>query len=258
MKKRAALCIRGAVSKKTSRYTYKDSLYTNDNEYVKYTSVYKSIKHHIIDANPEYDVDIFIHSWSTDLEENLIDLYRPKSSLFEDNRIYSSEIESKCCNSADYGGISHSLSIKKVLELKEQAEISDSFEYDIVILFRPDVLIWTDMILLSYDLSYFYTDGHTDNNGDIHFVMSSNDSKQFKQLYNSLDYGNKHVQHSWIKNYLIKYCNFNIRGDRITPGLHEEVLRHIYQTSIKNGHITEAVLNSYDITFDDIELYSLY
>ena len=258
MKKRAALCIRGAVSKKTSRYTYKDSLYTNNNEYVKYTSVYKSIKKHIIDANPEYEIDVFIHSWSTELQENLIELYKPIASLFEDNMIYSSEIESKCCNSADYGGISHSLSIKKVLELKEQAEIRDNFEYDIVILFRPDVLIWTDIILLSYNLSYFYTDGHPDNNGDIHFVMSSNNSKQFKKLYNSLDYGNKHAQHSWIKNYLIKYCNFDIRGDRITPGVHEEVLRHIYQTSIKNGHITEAILNSYDITLDDIELYNLY
>ena len=258
MKKRAALCIRGAVSKKTSRYTYKDSLYTNKNDYIKYTSVYKSIKKHIIDVNNDYETDVFIHSWSTDIKEDLITLYNPKQHLFEDNHIYSSEIESKCDVPSDYGGISQALSIKKVLELKERSEAQSGLDYDIIILFRPDVLIWNDMIFSSYDLSYFYTDGMDNNNGDIHFVMSSESSRQFKQLYESLDYGNKHIQHSWIKTFIIKYCNFDILCDTIIPGKHEEVLRHIYQTSIENGYITEDILKSYDISFDDIELRKLY
>jgi hypothetical protein len=258
MKKRAALCLRGAVSKKGARYTYKDSLYTNTNEYVKYISVYKSIKRHIIDANPDYVVDIFIHSWSTDLEGSLVSLYKPKLSLFEENSVYFSEIEGKCSSKDDFGGISHSLSINKVLELKEKSESDMGKEYDIVILFRPDVLIWTDMVFSKYDLSYFYTDGHPDNNGDIHFVMSSENARQFKDLYRSIDYANKHIQHSWIKTYLIKYCNLSIIKDTIVPGIHEEVLRHIYQTSLKNGTITPEILQIYDISLDDIELYTLY
>jgi hypothetical protein len=237
MKKRAALCIRGAVSKKGDRYTYKDSLYTNKNEYIKYTSVYKSIKRHIIDANSDYVIDIFMHSWSTDLEDSLLGLYKPKLSLFEENSLYSSEIEGKCCSKDDFGGISQSLTIKKVLELKEKSESDMGTEYDIVILFRPDVLIWTDMIFSKYDLSYFYTDGHDNNNGDIHFVMSSEKALLFKELYSSIDYGNKHVQHSWIKTYLIKYCNIDILGDTIVPGIHEEVLRKICETSLSDASV---------------------
>jgi hypothetical protein len=248
MKKRAALCIRGAVSKVVSNYTYKGSMYTNKNEYVKYESVYKSIKKHIIDANPDYDIDIFIHSWSVDIKEHLIDLYKPTLSLFEDNNMYSSEIDSKCCSSKDYGGISQALTIQKVLNLKEQAEFFNKYNYDIVILFRPDVLIWTDMIFSSYDLSYFYTDGHKgDNTGDMHFVMSSEHSKQFKYLYQSADYGNKHGEHSWIKTYIVNYCKFPMRCDRIVPGLHEEVLRKIHERSTRDGHITQAQLKMFDL-----------
>jgi hypothetical protein len=137
MKKRAALCIRGAVSKKTSRYTYNDSLYTNKNDYIKYTSVYKSIKKHIIDVNNDYETDVFIHSWSTDIKEDLITLYNPKQHLFEDNQIYSCEIESKCDVPSDYGGISKALSIKKVLEYLESK--------------KSNIILYTyDSILIDY------------------------------------------------------------------------------------------------------------
>jgi hypothetical protein len=259
MKKRAALCIRGAISNKNIRYSLKDSINTCANEYINFKAVYASIRKHIIDANPEYDVDIFIHSWSYMLEKELVSLYQPRRAIFEDNAMYNTEIEKRCQEPSDFGGISQALAIKKVIELKESYEKEESVTYDIVILFRPDVLIWTDMVFCKYDLSYFYTDGHAENNGDIFFVMSSPDSEMFKGLYTSVDYGNHHAQHAWIKRYLIKYCNLdNIRSDSLIPGTHYEVLRHIWQTSILNGGVTMDILSRYGIGPDDITQRVLY
>ena len=183
MKKRAALCIRGAVSKIASRFTYKNSIYTSNEPYINYKSVYNSIKKHIINANSDFDVDIFFQSWSYDIKNELVQLYNPVSYSFEDNSIYADEIEDKCQIASDFGGISQALAIQKVLTLKEEYENNNGFKYDIVILFRPDILIFTDMIFSKYDLSYFYTDGHPENQGDIHFVMNSEHANTFKNLY---------------------------------------------------------------------------
>ena len=76
-KKRAALCIRGAVAKKTKRCDQVGEIYTEASDYIKYSSVYKSIMRHIVLANPDYDVDIFIHCWNVDLKEELVSIYKP-------------------------------------------------------------------------------------------------------------------------------------------------------------------------------------
>jgi len=251
-KKRAALCLRGAIAKKSKRYDHAGEIYTDTAEYVKYTSVYKSIMKHIVIPNTDYDVDIFIHCWNVDLEEELVSLYKPKKYVFEDNNKYADEISSQCVLPKDFGGISQALSIRKVLELQEQYSITNSIEYDIVVLFRPDVLIWSDMIFSKYDLQYFYTDGHDDNNGDIYFIMSPEHAVLFKDLYLSLKYNNRHRVHSWIKKFIITYCNFSIKDDILIPGKHLEVLRKICDTSLHDGHLTYDMLRMYDIYPDDI------
>ena len=257
-KKRAALCIRGAVAKKTKRCDQVGEIYTEASDYIKYSSVYKSIMRHIVLANPDYDVDIFIHCWNVDLKEELVSIYKPVKYLFEDNNIYADEISSHCVVPKDFGGISHALSIRKVLELQEDYSAKNAIDYDIIILFRPDVLIWRDMIFSKYDLDYLYTDGHENNNGDIFFVMSPEHAILFKDLYLSLKYGNKHTQHAWIKEYIIRYCNMPVQGDTLLPGKDYEVLRHIYQTSLAHGHMTYDTLCKYDIFPSDIEQRVLY
>jgi hypothetical protein len=257
-KKKAALCIRGAVSKKNKRYDHAGDIYTDSSDYVKYSSVYKSIMRHIVLANPDYDIDIFIHCWNIDLEECLVSMYKPAMYKFEDNNKYANDISSHCIVAKDFGGISQALSIRTVLELQETYSNIKSINYDIVLLFRPDVLIWTDMIFSKYDLQYFYTDGQEDNNGDLYFIMSPEHALLFKDLYLSLQYGNKHVQHEWIKKFIIKYCNMPIQTDTLIPGKHFEVLRHIYQTSLAQGNITYDILLEYDILPSDIEQRILY
>ena len=42
-------------------------------------------KKHIIDKN---DVDIFVHSWSTGLEKEIVDTYKPKKYIVEEQKIF--------------------------------------------------------------------------------------------------------------------------------------------------------------------------
>lgn len=42
---------------------------------------YEYFKKHLLDIN---DIDIFVHSWSVDCEDQIKNLYNPKKSLFEE------------------------------------------------------------------------------------------------------------------------------------------------------------------------------
>lgn len=251
IRKKAALCIRGAVSKSSGRFLHAGDVYNDRTKYIKYSSVYKSILKHVIQANPEYDVDVFIHCWNEDLQDNIISLYNPVKYLFENNNKYTDEINSLCSNPSDFGGISHSLSIRKVLELQEEYSNANKIQYDIVVLFRPDILIWKDMVFSKYDLNYFYVDGHGGYHGDFYFIMSHARASVFKDLYLSVTY-NKHAVHFWIKNYVLNYCKFPMKDDDIQPGKHIEVFRKIREYSLNPGHINYEMLATYDICPEDI------
>jgi hypothetical protein len=225
-RKKVALCLRGAISKASGRLNHPGALY-NNSSYVKYEYAYNSIIKHIINTNPEYDIDIFIHCWNTDLQDSLVALYKPVKYMFEDNSKYADEINARCKCPDDFGGISQSITIKKVIELKEQYSIDNNINYDIVILFRPDVLIWKDMIFSKYDLNYLYIDGCGNYGGDIYFLMSSEYASKFKDLYLSLDKGNTHKVHSWIRNYIMNFCKIPARMDDIIPGKDIEILRKV-------------------------------
>ena len=44
---------------------------------------HEHFKKHILDANKEHDVDVFVHSWSTEAKEELLELYNPVDHLIE-------------------------------------------------------------------------------------------------------------------------------------------------------------------------------
>lgn len=252
MKRKIALCLRGAVSK-NKVFCKKNDLYANEN-YVDYYQCSKSIFEHIVKCNQNYDLDFFCHCWNTDLENNIKHIYNPKKSLFESNKIYNEEISNLCENDDDFGGISSSLSVKKSIELKEKYEFEQNFEYDVVISYRYDVLLWKDINLDDLNISEnnIYVNDHENLNGDFHFIMHNNISKKFKYLYDSILLGNKHEYHSWIKRYIIEFMNKNLISDGIKPGVHEEVLRKIKDASIIKGHLTLFEFNRYKNNFNEL------
>jgi hypothetical protein len=137
--------------------------------------------------------------------------------------------------------------MKKSIELKEAYEKENNIIYDIVILYRYDVLLWKNIILNKYvNLNdNLYVDAHFNCNGEFHFVMNGYNSKNFKYLYDSIKLGNDYKMHFWIKNYVINYMKKILIMDDIFPGRHQELLRKIYDCSIKTGHLSIDEFNSY-------------
>lgn len=230
--KRVAVCLKGAVSKKgknDDRFYNKGDLY-KPGEYVEYQTVRNSIVKHIVECNPDFEFDFFAHGWNLDLQNDINQLYQPKKSLFEDNNNYINSISAIIQSPSDFGGVSGALSIKKSLELKELFEIEQNISYDIVIIYRYDVLLWKDMSLKNYKTdSFIYVNAWDGScNADFHFVMSNENSKKFKYLYDSVYlYNNHHQFHHWIKNYIVNILNLELSEDDIQVGLHQEHLRVI-------------------------------
>jgi hypothetical protein len=233
--KKVAVCLKGAVSKKGKthdRFYHPNEVY-RDGEYIDFLAVSKSIFKHIVNANTDYEFDFFLHGWNFDLESKLIEIYNPKKYLFENNTNYNTVISSFISKSDDFGGVSGGLSIKKTLELKEIHEIEVNTEYDIVIIYRYDVLLWKDMVLNEYDVDkYIYVNKwYGECNADFHFVMSNKNSRKFKYLYDSVVlYNNFHKFHYWIKNYVINILKCDLKEDDITAGIFQEHMRVIGDT----------------------------
>jgi len=246
-KKRVAFCMRGAVAKICGAFFNQNELYI-PSEYVDYKACYNSIVKHIIQPNSNhYEFDIFCHSWNYDLETEIRNLYKPVASVFEDNRNYNDKINKICTDPAYFSYVSQALTIKKSIELKQKYELENNFDYDVVILYRYDVLLWKDMIIDKYiDLKKnIYVNAHENADGDFHFLMDSKNSNQFKYLYDSYESGNEPKPHSSIKNYVLNYMKLNLLVDNIIPGKHQEVIRKIYDFSIHTGYLTIETFNSY-------------
>lgn len=237
--KRVAICLKGAISKKGGEHQrfYKENDLYVDGDYIDYISVSNSIDKHIIGPNPDLSFDFFIHSWNYDLKDKILEIYNPKKFLFEDNRNYNRIINNIISNESDFGGVSGSLSLKKSLELKEIYEIENNFNYDIIIIYRYDVLLWKDMDLNIYDTDkYIYVNAWDGScTADYHFVMSNHNSYKFKYLYDSVYLqNNKHEFHKWIKNFIINIIKCDLREDNIIAGIHQEHMRVLWNKNKNN------------------------
>lgn len=230
--KRVAICIKGAVSKKGGTHDrfYNAGDVYRDGVYVDYVAVRNSVHEHIIEPNPNYKFDFFLHGWNVDLEKDLTELYLPKMHLFENNNLYNEVITAIIDRPTDFGGVSGSLSMKKSLELMEMYEIKNNFEYDLVIVYRYDVLIWKNMPLDEYLTDkYMYVNAWNQScEADFHFVMSRKNAHAFKYLYDSVSvYNNFHQFHRWIKNYVVNIAGIPMKEDCIIAGVDQEHLRVI-------------------------------
>jgi hypothetical protein len=225
--KKVAICLRGAISRKNMNLADINSL-EKSKDYINYVSVKKSIFKHIINANPSYSFDFFIYSWDEELEKPLNELYKPVRSVYINNSLFKDSILQKLADVKEFSQGSQFLSIQNVLLLKEHYELENNFHYDIVIVYRPDVLLWKDMILDKYNLeSYIYVNGHPDCEGDFHFVMNNKKAREFKFLFYYLNNTYTPLQHKYIKWYVYTILQENYCMDSIIPGVDQEIVRKI-------------------------------
>jgi len=89
------------------------------------------------------DVDIFIHSWSKDIESEILKLYKPTSYIIEDQEQFDIPDYIKGNNAKEPKRVefvfSRWRSTQKVLNLKIAHEKENNFEYDLCLLSRYNI-----------------------------------------------------------------------------------------------------------------------
>lgn len=263
MKKKVAVCLHGCISNKyqdfnngyTNRYTKHEYVKYDDNinNFVNYYACYKSIKKHIIDCNPDYDIDVYIHMWyqNEQMKQELINMYNPVKYVFADNKDYMNMFEEKCVSIGDEkksfkGNISRLYSICESFKLC----LDSNIDYDLMISYRPDLLLWKNMDFNTYDRNCVTKNGK--GFGDFHFVMSKEHGILFSQFYNKCN--NSHYKaHTALYNiYVKKDLNLEFKGDNILPNHHQEVLRKIKKHSIRLNRITDKTLLEFGLDKEEL------
>jgi hypothetical protein len=152
------------------------------------------------------DIDVFIHSWSHEFKDKLIELYQPKLSLIEpqiqfpqskvisQNRDLSEKLSAVSqaikgkktlktyreeSQKEAFRAYSRWYSNKSVLELKSQYEKDNGFEYDCVMVLRLDVGFYTSLDFNEYDMENFHASHWND------YPVKSNDFTWNKKNHNT-------------------------------------------------------------------------
>jgi hypothetical protein len=182
MTKKIAIILRGAISKINAAFREKGNLMNKEIEYVNFKACCLSIKKFIIDANPDFSFDFYIYSYNPDLEQELINLYKPIKTQFENNKIYENYF---LTFGGEYNQVSYAYSVKKGIELMESTNIF----YNRIIIYRPDLLLYKQMLLHEYDPEKIYANAHVGSGGDFHFVMNMQNAKKFMEIMQKCIFG---------------------------------------------------------------------
>ena len=234
---------------KSVAFILRGAIAMSNNKYVCYPAAQKSIQKHIFDCNLGYKFDVFLQSWNIDLKQELLDLYNPIAYRFDKNKKYANQIHKK---NGFYNQRSMALSFKFGIDLLENQEN----EYDIVILYRPDMLLWKDIVLDNYTNleDTIYCNEHKSTcKGDFYFIMNYNNALRFKGLF-FCDY--LAHQHSWIKSFVKYDLNLNIQSDGIKQHKHIEVIRRLKVAYHDKQSITKEQLEEFGISIEEIDTYN--
>ena len=226
-----ALCLHGLVGSTNSLSYMRDESDT-DGKKVCADLSFKDWKRCILDVN---DVDVFFHTWDLELDEQLVNLYKPKKYELEKQIIFNVEYKddsprNQAQYSRWYGG-------KRVIDMKSEYENDNNFKYDCVIDSRFD-LAWNNPIDFSeFDMDYFYIptvkkDGawygwpHTGQHEIMDFVFFSNSDNMndfSPVIYNMLgDYNKTIYQWKGMSAHFVCFAhlvNLKLLPDKCRVGL---------------------------------------
>jgi hypothetical protein len=253
-KKRVALLIRGGVAKSCGQLLYPGDIY-KPSQYVNYRAVKKSIDKHIINANPGYEFDIFLHCWSYDIQNELVDLYQPTAYWFEDNNQYTSVINNAIADPKSFACASQTLSTTHGCRIIKMHSDYIQKEYDLVIVYRFDMLLWKDMDLDQLDLDYLYV-----NNwdytlyGDFHVIFKGSLLDQFAKIFYTLGPHNPASEHSILTNFVNNHLKCSMRHDDILVVRDQCVIRRL-GVPLSRGLINEEKMLEYGLSLEELQTY---
>ena len=138
IKKRIAICLYGSLG-------YKETLFGKTNKNQVPLEIEEPVNSLLENVIRENKCDVFIHSWSVDRKDQLIEILKPVSSYFEEHKQFAKDINS-IKNSVRSRFYSQNFSNK----LKKEYE-DNKFKYDVVMHSRMD-LMWFNKLDLLQDV----------------------------------------------------------------------------------------------------------
>ena len=136
------------------------------------------------------DVDIFVHSWSTECADVIVKLYSPKKHIIEPQKQFKSPKYIHATHDRAFAHVSRWFSFKRVVELKSLYEHEHNFIYDLVLVQRFD-LCWNVPVEFNAMDTDKITVGKSQLNTnhewqDQWFVANSNNINRFATLYDMI------------------------------------------------------------------------
>ena len=233
---------------------------------------------HIFEDNEKYrnEMEEILHKRGWGMKSLAEEVRAGRSELCPQDISYDSEgkivLASDPCDARfgsyrfHFSQLSQALSIKLAIELLEKQKT----KYDLVVIYRPDVILFENMNFDFYKISNIYVSGPLEgegwkDTGDLHFVMSQENASLFKGLYNSasddnfrvnmkllnelspvhfqnLDWldpqyagANEPVEHRWIKKYVNLWLGKLLHTDGFEVGFKQELLRKVVTTTPHRG-----------------------
>lgn len=117
----------------------------------------KLFRYNVLSA---YDCDIFLHSWSNEYRDTIIDLYKPVKYLIQPQEMFGytgSMLEySHPEIGQSFRTLSRYTSLYRSMQLKRQYELDNNFVYKWVLAIRYDLVFLTKLDMNKYDNTYFY------------------------------------------------------------------------------------------------------
>jgi hypothetical protein len=169
--------------------------YSNKKQYkmdgdIDYRIGYEHWKKYVFDVN---DVDVFIHSWSVKYTDGLVDLYKPKKYLIEEQKKFNAKWTDSIGEMRKEFQCSRWYSVKESMRLKREYEKENNIEYDLVVSSRTDWAWLTEIdFSLFEDTSLFYSPAndnfmpHNPRLDDWIFFSNSKNMDKFSNLYDDL------------------------------------------------------------------------
>ena len=233
MSKKIALClhgIHGGISKGKMYDSTNFDLGINNSSIKVLETAHKYYSKNIESYN---DIDIFFHSWDVDLEERLVELYKPKGYRVEQQKkfyipSYVGDTGGGYTTQRGQAHYSRWYSFLKSNDLKKEYERKNNFKYDLVMQSRFD-LCWLDKIVFEeeFNSDFFYTSTPIVSGKkelpDRWFVSDSNKMDKFSEMYYLInDFCNPNSKlgipqylgissHFMVCNFLRNHLNYNIK-----------------------------------------------
>jgi hypothetical protein len=247
---RVAFCMAGEIN--TTPNSFPGQKRHEKQHYMKmcFNSIYK----HIVSKNiKNYKVDFFCHSWNPELNDFIKAIYKPVLCVSE-KKPATYALDSASHNTcAFYEGVdlyspNQALSVKRVIELKEQHEKTSNVSYDIVFIYRYDILLWKNINLSEYrDLDdKIYTNWDDISHSFVYFVFNKRHASHYKYIYDYITL-KKTVYNSKGNSEFIRLARLELACDPNEIHLEKncEIIEKVFEKSLFKRYIDINKFYSY-------------